>query len=84
VSRLRPTRVQYEVLGKTMATATQTPWLNVKQAAEYLGVSASFVKQRVSRNEIPHRHLGRAVRIHVDELDAWADSKPGVRAEALV
>lgn len=67
----------------TTTTTTTSPWLTVKQAADRLGVSVSFVKQRVSRNEIPHRHLGRVVRIHLDELDRWADSKPGVRIEAL-
>lgn len=67
--------------GYSGSNHSTTPWLRVRDAAERLGVSASFIKQRVAANEIPHRHLGRSVRIHVDELDAWADSKPGVRLE---
>lgn len=55
-----------------------TPWLNVVQAAEWIGVSTSFVKQRVARNEIPHRHVGRRVLIHRDELDRWVAARPGV------
>jgi len=67
--------------GHTSKHWSASPWLTVEEAAHRLGVSRSFIKQRVAANEIPHRHLGRAVRLRVDELDSWADGKPGVRLE---
>jgi len=55
-----------------------SPWLSIEQAAERLSMSKSFVKKAVAENRFPHRHLGRRVVCHVDEVDAWALSKPGV------
>jgi excisionase family DNA binding protein len=61
---------------------SESPWINIKQAAERLQLSESFVKKAVAANRCPHRHIGRRVLIHRDELDRWADNKPGVRLEA--
>jgi len=49
------------------------PKLRTAQAAEYLGVSASFLeKLRVSGGGPPYSKFGRAVRYAQSDLDAFA------------
>jgi excisionase family DNA binding protein len=46
--------------------------VDVKAAAEFLGVSASLVYAYVERKQIPHfRMMGRAIRFRISELDQW-------------
>jgi len=46
--------------------------IDVKTAAEFLGVSASLVYAYVERKQIPHfRMMGRAIRFRLSELDSW-------------
>jgi excisionase family DNA binding protein len=66
-----------------MTTTTPTsssPYLSVPEAADYLGVSVSFLKKAVAANRCPHRHLGRRVVLRKEQLDRWVDSRPGVSA----
>ena len=53
-------------------SSAATPLLNAKQAAELLGVPASWVLAQARRDAIPHVRLGRYVRFRADDLDAWA------------
>jgi len=46
--------------------------IDVKTAAQFLGVSASLVYSYVERKQIPHyRMMGRAVRFKLSELVTW-------------
>ncbi len=46
--------------------------VDVKVAAEFLGVSTSLVYAYVERKQIPHfRMMGRAIRFRLSELDSW-------------
>ena len=46
--------------------------INVKTAAEFLGVSPSLVYAYVERKQIPHyRMMGRSIRFRVSELEKW-------------
>ena len=48
--------------------------INVKAAAEFLGVSPSLVYAYVERKQIPHfRMMGRAIRFRLSELAAWRE-----------
>lgn len=45
-------------------------WLNSKEAAEYLRISESNLRVKVSRGEVPvHGRLGRSLRFRRDEID---------------
>ncbi len=46
--------------------------IDVKVAAEFLGVSPSLVYAYVERKQIPHfRMMGRSIRFMLSELDRW-------------
>jgi excisionase family DNA binding protein len=46
--------------------------IDVKAAAQFLGVSPSLVYAYVERKQIPHfRMMGRAIRFRLSELDRW-------------
>jgi len=61
---------------------SNTPvWFTVDEAADYLRLSTSTLKKKVALNVIPHRHVGRRVILNRAELDAWVNSKPGVRCD---
>ena len=50
---------------------TETP-VNVKAAAQFLGVSPSLVYAYVERKQIPHyRMMGRSIRFRLSELTEW-------------
>jgi len=46
--------------------------IDVKAAAQFLGVSPSLVYAYVERKQIPHfRMMGRSIRFRLLELDRW-------------
>ena len=46
--------------------------IDVKAAAQFLGVSPSLVYAYVERKQIPHfRMMGRSIRFRLSELDRW-------------
>ena len=48
------------------------PPVDVKVAAQFLGVSPSLVYAYVERKQIPHfRMMGRSIRFRLSELDVW-------------
>ena len=64
-------------------------WLNVKQCAEYLGLSESTVRKLISTGKIPYRRLptveGGAIRFNRRQVDLWllsGEVKPKARARA--
>jgi excisionase family DNA binding protein len=47
------------------------PLLDVKRAAEYVGVTERFVRRLVAERRIRYHKLGRFVRIAQSDLDAF-------------
>lgn len=55
------------------AANLETP-VGVREAARFLGVSASLVYAYVERKQIPHyRMMGRAIRFRLSELAEWRE-----------
>jgi hypothetical protein len=53
-----------------------SPYLNTDQAAHYLGVSKRFLqKLRTAGNGPVHRRHSRIVQYHIDDLDAWSQTR---------
>lgn len=57
----------------------ESPFLNTRQAAHYLGLSPRHLERMRSRGEgPPFRRHSRFIRYHIDELDDWSQaSRPG-------
>lgn len=51
-------------------------WL-VKETAQYLRKSESWVYKQVALKKIPHRKVGRDVRFSPAAIKAWFESQPG-------
>ena len=49
-------------------------FLNVKEAAEYLGLATSTLYTMVSQQRIPYTKMGRRTKFEQKELDRWTDS----------
>lgn len=49
------------------------PLLTVDEAASYLNLSASFVRQRITDGTLPARRFGRSVRIARSTIRAYAE-----------
>jgi excisionase family DNA binding protein len=60
------------IASERLPTATFETPIDVRSAAEFLGVSPSLVYSYVERKQIPHfRMMGRAIRFRLSELDSW-------------
>jgi excisionase family DNA binding protein len=61
--------------------STAAPWLSVAEAARRLGVDRHSLYDAVNRGEVPHRRVGRSVRIPLTWIEgtdlarAWAESE---------
>ncbi len=51
-------------------SASRNLW-TIKEAAEYLRMSTSWVYKRVSAGEIPHHKLGTSVRFVPEQVEHW-------------
>jgi excisionase family DNA binding protein len=45
--------------------------MNVKQLAEFLGISRRTIYNLVANNKIPYRRAGDTLLFHKDEIDEW-------------
>lgn len=59
----------------TSQTVNREPYVSVRVIAELLGVSEGWVYERTARHEIPHRRVGRYVRLRVSEVEAWIEQQ---------
>lgn len=65
-----------------MARAAQVAFrdvMDVRQAAEYLGVTGDTLYRYASEGFVPAFKLGNRWRFKKDLLDAWMDEKSGVK-----
>jgi excisionase family DNA binding protein len=56
-----------------MANTTQGQLLDVDAAADYLGVTSRWVRRAIAERRLSHHKIGRHVRIHTVDLDAYLD-----------
>ncbi|MCL5770351.1 MAG: helix-turn-helix domain-containing protein [Planctomycetes bacterium] len=62
-------------------TTTPSPLLlRLGEAARMLSVSRRTIYVLVERGDLRLRHIGRASRIHINDLRAYADSPDGDKA----
>jgi excisionase family DNA binding protein len=64
----------------------ESKYLNVNDAAEYLGTSARFVRRLIAERRIAFHKLDAHVRISLADLDAFAQAgrvEPITRASVL-
>jgi len=57
--------------GQTNAGERESPWMTIKEVADYLSVSAGTVRNWVSQRYIPFARRGRVVRFHRESIDRW-------------
>ncbi len=54
----------------------QAPLLNIRQAAEYIGISTTMAYQMAARDELPGMvRIGRLVKVHRPTLDKWLEEQ---------
>jgi excisionase family DNA binding protein len=59
--------------------ASVPEWLRAEEAADLLGVSRGLVFELCRRGELPHRRLGRLLRVHRDGVRPAVAGKPSTR-----
>ncbi len=62
----------------------ETLLVTVPRAAKMLSLSPRSIYVLVSRGDLRLRHVGRASRIHIDDLRAYADTLGSAAAEKAV
>ena len=50
--------------------------LSIVEAAEWLGLSQSYLYRLVENGAIPHLRFGRVIRFDINELDEWLTNNP--------
>lgn len=60
------------VLDETQVKSS--PWMDAREAAEYLRTSYDAVRKMASDGTIPYRKMGKYLRFNREELDRWLDS----------
>ena len=58
--------------------------MDIRQAAEYLGISGDTLYRYASEGFVPAFKLGNRWRFSKSLLDSWMDEKSGVRPHAAV
>ena len=49
-------------------------WIGVEEAAEYLGVKPSTIREWIKKTDIPANKIGKQWKFKRSELDAWVKS----------
>ncbi len=52
-------------------TAGRRGLVNIREAADYLGLSTNTLYQWCSKRRLPHIKVGRLVKFDLQELDSW-------------
>ena len=64
------------------AATEQREVMDIRQAADYLGISADTLYKYASEGFVPAFKLGNRWRFRKSLLDGWMDEKSGVRAQS--
>lgn len=60
---------------KWMNKIMEDKWINTDEAAEYLGVKATTIREWIKKEKgIPAHKIGRCWKFKKDELDEWVKS----------
>lgn len=59
---------------------TDTEWMTIEEAADYLRTKVSHLRDLVYRNEIPYSKLGRLIRFHRPTVDDWMLNQQGAKS----
>jgi excisionase family DNA binding protein len=62
-----------ELRRKSNGAAAVREYMDVKQAAEYLGQSVYTLREWVRERKVPHTKLNGAIKFRKSKLDRWAD-----------
>jgi excisionase family DNA binding protein len=58
-----------------MSEAISEKWINIEEAAEYLGVKSVTVRNWIKKaNGIPAHKIGKQWKFKLSELDVWVKS----------
>lgn len=61
--------------GNTMAELNMDKWINIDEAAEYLGVKPGTIRSWIRNNKgIPAHKIGKQWKFKASELDEWVKS----------
>jgi excisionase family DNA binding protein len=71
--------VVYARLSERLPQSTASPWMNARQAADYLGCGVGRIHDLTHVGQIPFHKDGRRLMFHRDELDAWIRRGGGKR-----
>jgi excisionase family DNA binding protein len=61
-----------EIDPRTSENVTRARYLSAEEAATYLNVSVRFIRRAASERRLRHVRVGKFVRFHPDDLDAFA------------
>ncbi len=66
-------RVAFLVERQRTQQKTEDPWLNIRQAADHLGMTVHALRHRVARRAVPYVQEAPNSKIYfrTSELDAW-------------
>jgi len=77
----------WKILGESaMAAGAQVAFrevMDIRQAAEYLGISGDTLYRYASEGFVPAFKLGNRWRFKKDLLNAWMDEKSGVKTAVV-
>jgi excisionase family DNA binding protein len=58
-----------------MSVEQSSPFMTVRECAEYLRLDVSTIYSWVREENIPHRRHGRSIVFHREEIDAWSQAR---------
>jgi putative molybdopterin biosynthesis protein len=58
------------------STTYENAWFTTEEAAHYVKVHPRTIQKLVRRKQLPASRIGRAVRIHKDDIDAFMKNHP--------
>lgn len=62
-------------LGHMEKNTTEAWFSSLQDAAERIDLHPRTLRRAIAAGELPGYKFGRALRVRLDELDAWAESK---------
>lgn len=54
---------------------TESPWMNVEQTAEYVGLSTYTVRRLAKEGDLPAAKIGRSYRFKREDIDTYVRTR---------